>query len=175
MNEFHCLAFFALDIITLTETEPYDIPPPYQGMSISILFFLSPRRFRGSLVSMASECSSQSLSGRNWKSSLSKPPSLFPVLKFNLSGISPVSAMYQVERISSSVQRASPRAFGFSYSPNALAFIPSCIRWVVLWRRASLGFTILPWYASTRSWSTAISNHLLRSRRFPRRPRPQGA
>ena len=57
---FQCLAFLALDIITLTDTEPYDMPPPYHGMSISISFLPSPRRFKGSLVSMASECSSQS-------------------------------------------------------------------------------------------------------------------
>ena len=175
MNEFHCLAFFALDIITLTETEPYDIPPPYQGMSISILFFLSPRRFSGNLVSMASECSNQSLSGRNWKSSLSKPPSLFPVLKFRLSGTSPVSAMYQVERMSSSVQRASPSALGFSYSPNALAFIPSCIKWVVLWTRDSLGFTIFPLRVSDIFWIIVISNRPPHSLQSPRRPRPLGA
>ena len=80
MNEFQRAALRARDIITLTETEPYDIPPPYHGMSVVNLFLVSPRRLRSSLVKIESECSSQSLSGKYLKSNLSKPPSDFPVL-----------------------------------------------------------------------------------------------
>ena len=112
------------------------MPPPYHGISMLIRRFASPRRLRSRVVSIASECSSHSLSGRYLKSSLSNPPSLFPVLWLSPSGSFPVSAMYHVERISSSVQRASPSASGAPYSPNARAFIPDCNKPVVLSIRA---------------------------------------
>ena len=117
VNVFHAVAAIARASMIWRETDPKDIPPPYQGIGISILAPV-PRRFSGRDVSIPvrDSGSNRRFEAGKSKSRVSNPPPARPVRYSSpRSGAFPVSDITHVAMIISFVHRGFPRtsASGF--------------------------------------------------------------
>ena len=99
--------------------EPKDMPPPYQGMSISILGRESPRRLSSSFVEMSSrERPGGGESGKRNRRRSKPPPEAPTSLSRWIPGGRPVSAIAQVLKRRSGVQRQSPIVSETGFTDN---------------------------------------------------------
>ncbi len=106
---FQATAARALESCVTLLTEPKDMPPPYQGTSILICGRPSPRRFSSMLVSISSFGTLDRRLLRELEPELVEAAAGVAASRYSnpysVGGTSPVSAIFQVARIMSAVQR----------------------------------------------------------------------